>query len=75
MYALGKINKTQLDKALAEKITFQAQSLSGVNAPHFVAAVQEYLVQKYGETTVDQGGLKVITTLDWKLQQEADGIE
>ncbi len=72
MYELGKINKKQLDAALAEKIVFQPRSLSGINAPHFVTAVQDYLVQKYGEEMVDNGGLKVITTLDWTLQQEAE---
>ena len=35
-------------------------------------AVQEYLVQKYGEDTVDKTDMKVITTLDWNLQQEAE---
>ncbi len=72
MYALGKISKTQLDDALAEKIVFQPRSSSGIKAPHFVTAVQDYLVQKYGEDMVDNGGLKVITTLDWTLQQEAE---
>jgi penicillin-binding protein 1C len=72
MYGLGKINKTQLNGALAEKIVFRPQSLSGINAPHFVIAIQDYLVQKYGETMVDNGGLRVITTLDWTLQQEAE---
>lgn len=72
MYELGKINKTQLTNALAEKIVFQPQSLTGINAPHFITAVQDYLVQKYGETMVDNGGLKIITTLDWTLQQEAE---
>ena len=72
MYDLGKINKAQHDGAIAEKIVFQTQSLSGINAPHFVMAVQDYLVQKYGEAMVDDGGLRVITTLDWTLQQEAE---
>lgn len=72
MYDLGKINKTQYKNALAEKIVFRPQSLSGINAPHFVMAVQDYLVQKYGEAMVDNGGLKVTTTLDWTLQQKAE---
>lgn len=72
MYQLGKITKSQLDSALAEKIVFQPRSLTGINAPHFVAAVEDYLIQKYGESMVDSGGLKVITTLDWNLQQYAE---
>ena len=34
--------------------------------------VREYLNEKFGEEFVEQGGLKVITSLDWELQQEAE---
>jgi membrane peptidoglycan carboxypeptidase len=34
--------------------------------------VREQLAQEYGEREVEQGGLKVITTLDWDLQQKAE---
>lgn len=41
-------------------------------APHFVFYVRDLLVQKYGELEVEQGGLRVITTLDEKLQTYAE---
>lgn len=72
MYELGYITKSQLDDALAYKITFETQTTGGMRAPHFVTAVEDYLVQKYGENMVDNGGLKVITTLNWTLQQQAE---
>jgi len=76
MYAAGKITKQQLTDALNYKITFQPQSASGIGggikAPHFVMAVEQYLYQKYGENMVDRGGLKVITTLNWDMQQAAE---
>jgi len=74
MYSIGKITKAQLTAAQNFKITFQPQTASGsgIRAPHFVMAVENYLVQKYGENEVDNGGLKVITTLDWTLQQQAE---
>ncbi len=76
MYASGKITKQQLTDALNYKITFQPQSASGVGsgikAPHFVMAVEQYLYQKYGEAMVDRGGLKVVTTLNWDMQQAAE---
>jgi membrane peptidoglycan carboxypeptidase len=72
MYDLKKITKAQFNAAVAEKITFQPESIGGIKAPHFVMAVQEYLVQKYGEAMVDDTNMKVITTLDWNLQQEAE---
>lgn len=72
MYKTGKITQSQLNDALNYKIVFQPQTQGGIKAPHFVMAVQQYLVQKYGEAEVDRGGLKVITTLNWTLQQEAE---
>jgi 1A family penicillin-binding protein len=41
-------------------------------APHFVMYVKELLTQKYGEKEVDQGGLKVYTTLDFDKQKFAE---
>jgi membrane peptidoglycan carboxypeptidase len=74
MYNTGKITKAQLTAAQNFKITFQPQTASGtgIRAPHFVMAVENYLVQKYGENEVDSGGLKVITTLNWTMQQQAE---
>jgi membrane peptidoglycan carboxypeptidase len=72
MYTLKKITKAQFNAAVAEKITFQPESIGGIKAPHFVMAVQEYLVQKYGEDAVDKTNMKVITTLDWNLEQKAE---
>lgn len=51
-----------------------ASDTEGLRAPHFVAYVKEQLVTKFGAATVDGGGLKVTTTLDWKLQQKAQAI-
>lgn len=45
-----------------------------LRAPHFVLYIREYLNQKYGEEFVEQGGLRVITTLDWRLQEIAEKI-
>lgn len=74
MYNTGKITKAQLTAAQNFKIVFQPQTASGtgIRAPHFVMAVENYLVQKYGENEVDNGGLKVITTLNWTMQQQAE---
>lgn len=74
MYNTGKITKADLTAAKNFKIVFQPQTASGsgIRAPHFVMAVENYLVQKYGENEVDNGGLKVITTLNWTMQQQAE---
>jgi membrane peptidoglycan carboxypeptidase len=72
MYSQGKITQQQLSAALAFPIVFQPQSEGAIKAPNFVNAVENYLIGKYGEDMVDNGGLKVITTLNWTLQQQAE---
>ena len=46
----------------------------GLKAPHFVAYIKDILVEKFGEKTVNAGGLRVTTTLDLKLQEKAEAI-
>ena len=41
-------------------------------APHFVIYVREQITEKYGEKLVEQGGLKVTTTLEPNLQSLAE---
>lgn len=41
---------------------------------HFVEYVKRELVKKFGQDVVDRGGLKVYTTLNYKLQQEVERI-
>jgi len=72
MKSLGMISDTDYKSALAEKVDFLTRDSGGIRAPHFVMYVRDYLVQKYGEDAVDSGGLKVITTLDYDMQQKAE---
>ncbi len=78
----GYIGKDQAEEA--KKIDTLAklipQQVGSIKAPHFVMMVRANLVEKYGQRTVETGGLKVITTLDWDKQQAAekavvDGVE
>lgn len=73
MKDLGFITKEELNSSLNENLEFKA-STSGIKAPHFVLMVREYLIEKYGEDMVENGGLTVYTTLDWKLQEKAEQI-
>lgn len=54
-------------------IVFQAKGAS-FKAPHFVQYVQKILEERYGESVVEAGGLKVTTTLDYPLQEKAQEI-
>ncbi len=48
----------------------------GVNfkAPHFVMYVKKQLEDRYGESLVENGGLRVYTTLDLELQEKAQEV-
>lgn len=46
----------------------------GINAPHFVFYIRELLASKYGEKLIEQGGLKVTTSLDLELQEKVQQI-
>jgi 1A family penicillin-binding protein len=71
----GYISKEESDKAMEEVKSYQfAGKNSTVKAPHFVFWVKELLAKKYGEDVVERGGLKITTTLDWKLQEQAEKI-
>jgi penicillin-binding protein 1C len=45
-----------------------------IYAPHFVLHVKELLSEKYGEREVENGGLNVITTLDFDKQKLAEEV-
>lgn len=69
----GYINQDQEKQAKAETVAFSLIT-NGIKAPHFVLWVEDYLANKYGEKTLEEGGLKVYTTLDPKLQQIAESV-
>ena len=73
MRDLGKITPGEAEAALSENLVFQPRG-DGIKAPHFVVAVQDYLVKKYGEELVRTGGFRVLTTLDWDLQETAERV-
>ncbi len=71
MYQQGYISKEERDEAQAVKVTF-SKIKDAILAPHFVLYVESLLAEKYGEQTLEEGGLQVVTTLDWNLQQIAE---
>ncbi len=73
MRDLGKISGAEYKSAISAKLDFQPPG-TGIKAPHFVMAVQDYLIKKYGEDMVRTGGLNVITTLDWNMQEIAERV-
>ncbi|MBI3952662.1 MAG: penicillin-binding protein [Candidatus Doudnabacteria bacterium] len=71
MRSEGYITDKERDDAKNEKVTFN-KIRDSILAPHFVLYVQGQLAEKYGEKTLEEGGLKVITSLDWNFQQIAE---
>ncbi|OGM11789.1 hypothetical protein A2Z22_04435 [Candidatus Woesebacteria bacterium RBG_16_34_12] len=64
------ISQEEADKAKEAELKYaQPEKLK---APHFALWVKEQLAEKYGDVVVEQGGLRVTTTLDLKLQEFAE---
>ena len=64
------ITSEQASAAKNEELHF-ADTGTDISAPHFVMYVRQLLEDKYGVQTVEQGGLRVTTTLDLDLQNAA----
>ncbi|MDD3662547.1 MAG: PBP1A family penicillin-binding protein [Candidatus Pacebacteria bacterium] len=74
MYEINFITKEEYDAALEEKVEFLPEQPTKIAAPHFVFFVKDYLEKKYGTKILEEGGLEVITTLDYELQKKAEEI-
>lgn len=71
----GYITKEEADDGANEQLTYRtAQNEVGFKAPHFVLYVKEKLIEQFGDKMVEQGGLRVTTSLDYKLQEKAEDI-
>lgn len=69
----GYISRDDAQKAKeeAKNIAF-AEPHEYIVAPHFVQYVKEQLVEEYGEQMIEEGGLKVTTTMDLDKQVMAE---
>ena len=72
MLELGSIQRDEYEHALAEEVVFLPPEERGIRAPHFVMFVRELLTEEYGEERIEEGGLRVITSLDMALQGKAE---
>ncbi len=71
----GYITEAQSEEAKNAQLTYRTtQTQIGFKAPHFVLYVKQKLIEQYGEAKVAKGGLRVTTTLDYKLQSEVEKI-
>ena len=68
------ITKDEYSAASKENVVFLQKNNTGIRAPHFSLFVKDYLIQKYGEDIVEEGGLKVTTTLNYDYQEKAEKV-
>lgn len=73
MATLNMVNASEAEAAKKEPLAWKPRR-EAIRAPHFVFYVKELLDEQFGERVVEQGGLKVITSLDLKLQDIAEDI-
>lgn len=69
MLADKHITQKEYDDAKKEVVVFKDQQTGGIKAPHFVMFVKDLLEKKYGEQVLEEGGLKIITTINYEVQQ------
>lgn len=74
MKRYGFISDTQYREALSEEVSFIPEEEGYAKSLHFVQYVRAQLEETYGVDMVQNGGLRVITTLDYELQQKAEEI-
>lgn len=75
MLVNGYITQTEHDKAVAEPIKLhrKVDPLEGIYAaPYFVSYVRQQLQQQYSPAQVFKGGLTVYTTINMKMQKQAE---
>jgi membrane peptidoglycan carboxypeptidase len=75
MFELEMITKEERQEALNEiqNIVFNEYRES-IRHPHFVLYIKQELEEKYGKDVVENGGMKVYTTIDSDLQTYAEKI-
>lgn len=74
MFELGYITSAEKNASQNETVIFERDLSNSGKALHFVMYIKEYLVEKYGEDVVQNGGLKVITTIDYDMQKKLEEI-
>ncbi|PIP86360.1 penicillin-binding protein [Candidatus Campbellbacteria bacterium CG11_big_fil_rev_8_21_14_0_20_44_21] len=70
----GFITEKEYKEAREEIVPFRQREDVGIKAPHFVFYVIEELESLYGKRALEEEGFKVITSLDYSLQEKAEEI-
>ncbi|MCD4811672.1 transglycosylase domain-containing protein [bacterium] len=68
---LTGVTEEEIEAAKEEELVFTSKKID-IKAPHFVFYVKSLLEEEYGAERVAKGGLRVITTLDYGIQEIAE---
>ena len=74
MKRYGFITDNEYRASLREEVIFLPEEENYAKSLHFVQFVREQLEETYGVEMVENGGLHVVTTLDYELQKKAEEI-
>jgi membrane peptidoglycan carboxypeptidase len=75
MFEDAKITPIEYQSAFIGGLDFQFRAYQeNIKYPHFVFYIKDYLENKYGKDFESQGGLKIYTTIDPKLQDKAEEL-
>lgn len=67
------ISDAERDTAKKVVIKFKDPD-NNITAPHFIMYIKSILAERYGENMIEQGGLKIYTTLDLNKQKIAESV-
>lgn len=74
MFRNNMISESEYEDAKTESVTFLPKETENIKAPHFVFYVIDELTKEYGEDVVQNGGLRVKTTLNYEIQKKGEEI-
>jgi penicillin-binding protein 1A len=72
MYETGKITKPEYQAALKEDIKMRIRKPNEVKGGHFTDWIRQEVMKSVGTEEFLTNGFKVVTTLDWSLQEKAE---
>lgn len=71
-YSWDKISREEYDSLSSAPLEISPPEEKIGTAPYFTEAVRQYIIDKYGDSVLYSGGLKVYTSLDAGLQRDAE---
>ncbi len=74
MAEMGSITREQAERAKREPLVLKPKELQLNDAPYFVEEIRKHLEGRYGANAIYQGAMTVYSTLDLKMQREANRV-